>query len=145
MPPSLPDDGRNPGLVRGPKWRTRTNPQRRHRLAAVTFALIVAVGVAIMWCAMWALAALGAPRWVVALPWIVPTIGAVMKNVGRPRPAPLTDDDDDTWPGYAIRWAMAGELEPRPAPARVVTAVLFGAPVAWAVLVPGVLTIIGLT
>jgi len=113
-------------------------------MAALTFAIVVIVGLALMSLAMWALSALGAPGWVVLLPWLVPTAVALVKNVVRPTVAEVTDDDDDSWPGYSIRWAMAGEIEPRPAAARIVGAVLFGAPVAWATLVTGALTVLGL-
>ena len=131
-------------LVRGPKWRTRTNPTRRHVAAAVTFASVVAFGLAVMWGCIRVLQWLDAPdrlRWSL---WLVPTVGVVAWTVLRPRESGLSDDDDDSWFGYSIRWVLVGEQEPRPVPLRLIAAVLFGAPVVWAVLVLGLLTIVGL-
>ena len=67
-----------------------------------------------------------------------------MWTLTRPTVSGLSDDDDDSWFGYSIRWVLVGELEPRPTPVRVVAAVVFGAPVVWAVLVAGVLTLVGI-
>lgn len=131
-------------FLRGPKWRTRTSPGRRHRAAALTFGLIVVVGLALMGLAIWLMRWLDAPTWVVLLPWTLPTAGVIVWTLVRPTVAEVTDDDDDSWFGYSIRWALAGELDPRPAPIRVVAAVLFGAPTVWAVAMSGLLTLTGL-
>lgn len=131
-------------LLRGPKWRTRTTAVRRHRAAAATFAIVVLVGAALMWGAMSLLSALGAGTVVIVLPWLVPTAAVTVWTLVRPTAARLTDDDDDTWFGYAIRWALVGELDARPAALRLVAALLFGAPVGWALLVLAVLTLVGL-
>lgn len=140
-----PRDGSSPEeFLRGPKWRTRTTDANRHRFASLTFALIVVVGVALVGATIWLLRWLGAPTWVASLPWVAPTVGALVWTLVRPRAAEITDDDDDSWFGYSIRWALVGELAPRPVPARIVSAVLFGAPVAWAVLVSGLLTLVGI-
>lgn len=131
-------------FIRGPKWRTRTSPQRRHRAAALTFAIVVAVGGAMMLGCMWLLSWAGAPGWVLTLPWIFPTAGALVWTLTRPIVAGLTDDDDDSWFGYSIRWVLVGELEPRPVPIRVIAAALFGAPIVWALQLLGLLTITGI-
>jgi hypothetical protein len=131
-------------LIRGPKWRTRTTPSRRHRAAMLTFAIVVGVGTALLAGSIWALSLAGAPPWLVSLPWWLPTIGAVVWTLGRPAPAEVTDDDDDSWFGHSLRWVLVGELAPRPAIARVVAAIVFGAPVAWALLVIGLLTLLGI-
>lgn len=131
-------------FLRGPKWRTRTSPGRRHRAAALTFGMILLVGLGVMWLASWSIGWLGVPTWIVLLPWLLPTAGAIVWTLARPMVAEVSDDDDDSWFGYSIRWALVGELDPRPAPARVVAALLFGAPVAWAIGVSGLLTLTGL-
>jgi hypothetical protein len=131
-------------FIRGPKWRTRALPATRHRAAAATFAVIVAVGVATMYGAVRLSSWAGAPGWVVAMPWWLPTVGVLGWTLLRPTTSGLSDDDDDSWFGYSIRWVLVGELEPRPAPQRLIAAVLFGAPVVWSVLVLGLLTIVGL-
>ena len=138
-PPEPPSE-----FIRGPKWRTRTSPARRHRAAAITFAIVTVVGVAMMLGGMWLLAWAGAPEWGLTLLWFVPTVGVLVWTLLRPTVAGLTDDDDDSWFGYSIRWVLVGELEPRQAPTRMVTATLFGAPVVWALLLGGLLTITGI-
>lgn len=131
-------------FIRGPKWRTRTSPAKRHRMAIVSVAVVAAVGTAVMWACMTLLRWLDAPSWVVLLPWLLPTAGALLWTVIRPTVADVTDDDDDSWLGYSIRWAMVGESEPRPTALRIVAAVVIGAPVVWAVIVSGLLSLIGL-
>ena len=129
--------------VRRSLWRVRTTPDKRVALATATFAVVIVVGAALMLLPIAGLRAAGAPGWVVALPWIIPTVGAVVWSVVRPTPARLTDDDDDSWVGYSIRLMLVGSEEPRTRPARVVAALLFGAPVAWSLIVFGVLELLG--
>lgn len=131
-------------FVRGPKWRTRTTASRRHRAAALTFALIVAVGATVMWALLWSFDRLDAPGWIVTLTWAIPTAGVLLWTLIRPSPAELTDDDDDSWFGYTIRWALVGELEPRAVPLRIVVALIVGAPVGWALVLVALLTIAGI-
>lgn len=131
-------------LIRGPKWRTRTTATRRHTAASVTFALVASIGLAAMWGCTWLLGRLDAPGWVLASAWALPTAGAVAWTTIRPSVSGLTDDDDDSWLGYSIRWVLVGEIEPRPAPVRVIVAILFGAPVGWALLLIGLLTLTGI-
>jgi hypothetical protein len=131
-------------FIRGPKWRTRTAPARRKRAAAATVAVIAVVGAALMWGWTMLLVWLSAPRWVVATPWLLPTAGALVWTLARPTPAAVTDDDDDGWIGYSIRWALVGETRPRPTPVRVVTTIVIGAPIVWAVLLSGLLTLTGM-
>ena len=138
------DDHQPSEFIRGPKWRTRTTPASRHRAAGATFAVIVAVGAATMIGAMWILTRIGAPGWIVATPWWLPTAGVLAWTLLRPTVSGLSDDDDDSWFGYSIRWALVGERTARPAPVRVVAAVLTGAPVVWAILVSGLLTLTGI-
>lgn len=139
----MPSDQRSE-FVRGPKWRTRTTPARRHRLALLTFAVVVMVGGAVLVGAASLLAWTGAPGWLVAAPWWVPTAATVVWTLVHPTVAGLSDDDDDSWFGYSIRWVLVGEHEARRAPVRVVAAAVFGAPVVWAVAVAGLLTLVGI-
>ncbi len=130
-------------FIRGPKWRTRTTAGRRTVAALVTFALIAGTGFVIMVLVMVGLDRLGAPDWVVALPWIVPTAGMLAWALGHPGPAVLSDVDDDCWTGFSIRTVMVGRNEARPRPLRVITAVLFGAPVVWSSVVFGIAELLG--
>ena len=90
------------------------------------------------------LRALGAPTWVVALPWLLPIVGMLIWTVRSPAPAVLSDDDDESWSGYAIRSIMVGAVERRPAPVRVLAALLFGAPVVWSFVVLTALELTGI-
>lgn len=131
-------------LVRPPKWRTRTTPERRHRAATATFAIVVGVGLALVVAITSALDSLGAGPLLVVMPWLAPTVAVVVWTLVRPSVARVTDDDDDTWFGYAIRWVLVGEDEPRSASVRLVAALLFGGPVGWSLLVVALLTVLGL-
>jgi hypothetical protein len=132
-------------LIAAPRRRYRLDPTRRRRLAALTFALLVVLGAALMTFAWWVFA-LALPRSATAiLVWLVPTLGTLTWVVVRPGPAETHDDNDDqTWPGYAIRYVLVGEDTPRPVPHRVIAAVLFGAPVAWCLLLVGGVSALGL-
>jgi hypothetical protein len=116
-------------FLRRSLWRIRTTPERRSAAAGVTFIILLGVGAAIIWAAFAALSWLGAHGWVAALPWLVPTIGALVWALGRPTPAILSDDDDDSWVGYSIRLVMIGSEAPRPRPVRAFLAMVLGAPV----------------
>lgn len=131
-------------FVRGPRWRTRTTPRRRHLAAAVTLGVVVLVGLLAMWACAWSLARLGASGSVLFLAWAVPTALVVLWTLVRPTVAEVTDDDDDSWFGYAIRWALVGEIDCRPAPVRVLVAVVLGGPVGWALVVFALLTVTGI-
>lgn len=131
-------------LIRGPKWRTRTTESRRHTAATITFVLLISVGLVTLWGCAWVLGRFDAPGWVLAAVWAVPAAGTVAWTTIRPSVSGLTDDDDDSWLGYSIRWVLVGELEPRPAPVRVIAAILFGAPLGWVLLLIGLLTISGI-
>ena len=56
-------------FIRGPKWRTRAAPGRRATGVVVTVAAIAAVGLVIMALPMWLLDRLGAPTWLITMPW----------------------------------------------------------------------------
>lgn len=138
------DTERRSEFIRGPKWRTLTSPGRRRRAALVTFVIIVAIGAAILGAVLWVLTWLGAPTWLAITPWLVPTVLTVAWGLTRPVPAVATDDDDDGWTTYSIQYVLVGEDTARAAPARLVAATLFGAPVIWSLLVFGLSTLVGL-
>lgn len=98
----------------------------------ITFALLVTFGAGVLILVTAGLRRLDAPGWVVALPWIAPTVGMSVWSLARPTPAVMSDDDDDSWVGYVIRLVMVGSERPRQRAVRLITAVLFGAPLGWA-------------
>ena len=139
-----PHVGEPNDLIRGPKWRTRTTPGRRRVGVAVTVAIIVLLGLAIVGAVTLGLRALDAPGWVVAMPWLLPIAGTVTWTLVSPTAAVLSDDDDDSWTGYAIRWVLVGPDEPRSVPTRLIAAVLLGAPIVWSFVVLTVVELSGI-
>lgn len=130
-------------FIRGPKWRTRTTAAGRRRAAIVTFALVVAVGSIVMGGTIWLLVWIGAPAWIPWSLWLVPTVAVVAWAAIAPRPAVVSDDDDEAWTTFAIQFVFVGESTARPAPVRVVSALIFGAPVIWSLTVFGLSTLVG--
>jgi hypothetical protein len=132
-------------LIAPPRRRYRLEPTRRRRLAALTFALLFGIGAALMAIAWWVLS-LGVASSVTAIiVWLLPTLGVLTWVVVRPGPAETDDtNDDQTWPGFAIRYVLVGEDTPRPLPLRVIAAVVFGAPIGWCVLLVGCVGLLGL-
>ena len=132
-------------MIQPPRWRYRVTPERRRRRAALTFAIVVAVGVAVMIGLWWLAGAAGLSGFVRIVIWLVPTVAVLVWTVVAPSVAESTDHNDtQTWPGFAIRYGLVGEDEPRPLPVRIAIAALFGAPVGWALVVIGILGVIGL-
>lgn len=112
--------------------------------ATATFGAVVAVGTAIM-AGLWRVADwLGTPTWIIIGGWLMPTVGVATWSIARAPVAGLTDDDDDTWLGHCIRWALVGPSTPRPVALRIFLALVFGGPVGWAVAAAALATITGL-
>lgn len=131
-------------LIRGPKWRVEASPEKRRRAVAVTLAIGLAIGLVVLWGVMWALGELGAPGWLVLAPWFAPTAVILIWTLVRPQPA-VVADDDQAWVTYSVRYVMFGDDEPRPAPMRVIAALVVGAPIAWALCLFWLLAVVGLT
>ena len=136
--------GRNDDMILPPPWRTRTSARRRAVAAAVTFALLFAVGFALMAFAMALLGRIGAPAAVTAAPWYVPTLAVLAWNLRTPTPAIAGDEGDESWTIYAIRAVLVGPEARRSRPARAIAAVVFGAPIVWSLLLIGVLSLAGI-
>lgn len=96
----------------------------------MTFASTFAFGLALLALAMVGLDALGAPGWLVVLPWLVPTVAVLGWSLVRPRAADRHDDDHG-WVDYVSTRVLVGEERLRPTPQRVLTAVVAGGPIGW--------------
>ncbi len=131
-------------FIRGPKWRTRTAPEHRARAAVTTFAVLQIVGLILMVLMINLLEALDAPWGVTTMPFWLPTIAVLVWTLARPTPAVATDDDDDSWTTFSVRHVLVGEDRPRSAPLRILAAAVFGAPIAWALGLFGLLALLGL-
>ena len=132
-------------FISGPRWRYRLEPTRRRRLAALTFAFLVIIGTTLMAAVWWTFSLVFVSAITVILVWLVPTVAVLTWVAFRPDPAETDDDNDDqTWPGFAIRYVLVGEDTPRPLPHRIVAAVVFGAPTGWCLLFVGCVSVLGL-
>lgn len=139
-----PDDpAERSEFIRGPRWRVTAAPSRRRTAAWVTFATVVVVGVVPLAFTVWLLARLDAPGWLVLAPWWLPTLGLLAWTLIRPRPA-VAANDEQAWVTYAVCSVLFGADETRPAPARVIIAVVFGGPTVWALALIWLFAIIGL-
>lgn len=133
-------------MIAPPRWRYRTTPERRHRAAVFTFVVVLVVGMAIMLGLWWIESAVDLSTFVRVQVWLIPTVAVLVWTIVAPSASESTDDNDtQTWPGYAIRYVLVGEDTVRPLPARLAAAALFGAPVGWALVIVGLLTLLGLT
>ncbi len=131
-------------MIMRPAWRYRTTPGRRALGIGVTFVLLGAAGTGLMALVIAALRALDAPSGVASAPWWLPTLLALGWTLHHPKPGEVTEDGDDSWLVLSIRATMVGIGTARPRPLRVITAVVFGAPVAWGLVVVAVLVLAGI-
>ncbi len=130
-------------FIRGPRWRVEASPGRLRTASLMTFAIVFVVGLVAMSLMMLLLTVVGAAGWLVAAPWWLATLGVLAWTLLRARPAVATDDDE-AWITYAVKFVLVGPSEPRPAPVRVVVAVVVGGPTGWALMVVWILALLGL-
>jgi hypothetical protein len=131
-------------MIMRPAWRSRTTARRRAVAAGLTCALIGALGLVLLWLVVWVLDRLDAPGWLVSGPWWIPTLVSLVWALRRPKPGEVTEDGADSWLILSMRTVMVGVDEPRPRPLRAITAVVFGAPFAWGLVVVAILTLAGI-
>lgn len=127
-----------------PPWRTRARPRSVWIGVAVTFAAIIAIGIAVLGGAIALLRYAGAPAWVGVAAWVGPTVLTLLWAVFRPDPATASEDEAQPWSDYAVRAVMIGVDEPRPVPHRVITGVVFGGPLLVYLTITVVLEALGL-
>ena len=126
-------DDRNEFLAK-PPWRGRASPRRKAVALSSTFGAIIILGFALLWLLFVVLDKLTSAGWVIPVTWVALTALTALWAM-RSKPADPTDYDGQSWVEYVIRFVMVGEQQVRPAPQRVMTAVIFGAPLvlAWIV------------
>jgi len=127
-----------------PTWRTRTSPARLRLAIGFTFTLIVVVGWFVLGFVLVLLDYGDVPAGVFHAVWIVPTVGAVLWVLLKPDPATASEDEAQPWSDYVVRAVMIGVDEPRPAVQRIVTGIVFGAPLAVYLVITVVLEALGL-
>lgn len=110
-----------------------------------SFGVMLLVGIMVMVGAATLLGRLGAPGWVIVAAWVSATGSVMLWTFITPTPADRTDYEGQGWTEYVVRFIMIGEDSPREVPMRIITGVLFGAPVAAMSIILGLLAIVGIT
>ena len=135
---------RSDDMIRGPSWRKRTTPARRHRAALITIVLYLVPGLGLMIGSIVVLGLAGAAGWIQLLPWLVPMVSVLAWSLSDPTPADVTDFEEQTWSGYVIRYVLIGEEVPRDRPHRIIAAVVLGGPVGWVIVIATALAVVGI-
>lgn len=127
-----------------PAWRLRAAPGPRAVAITVTFASMLVLGGVVIGLLVAALRALDAPGWLQLATWLIPAAAVTVWACRPTEPATVSDVESQGWGEYVARYVMVGNEEVRPLPLRVVTGVLFGAPVAGALVVFALLALLGI-
>ena len=131
-------------LIRGPRWRVEAPPGRLRVAAVATFATLFVAGLVAMGFAMWLLATVGAPGWLVLAPFWLAVLAVLAWTLLRPAPA-VTSNDDEAWITYAVLYVLVGRDVPRSTPTRVIVAVVLGGPTVGGLSIAWLLAAVGLT
>lgn len=134
---------RNPFLPK-PPWRTRVGTGTLWAAIATTFAIMTAIGLALLLLVVVLLDYADAPGWLTLLLWAVPTASMLVWALRGRVPATASDYEAQSWSDYSVRAVMIGIERPRPVPARIVTGVLFGAPLGVWIVVGVLLDLLGI-
>lgn len=127
-----------------PPWRRRVGTGPRGLAITLTFALAIALGAAVLMLALLVVRKLDAPSWVQVMVWVVPTVATTGWSTRSRTPATKSDSDAQGWGEYVARFVMVGNETVRSIPLRVITGVLFGAPLAFYLVVLVVLAAAGI-
>lgn len=127
-----------------PPWRNRTTDGRRGKAIGFTFACYALAGAVFMTALLWLLGWIGVPGWVTMLAWLVPTVLVTLWALRTNTPALIDELESQPWTEYVLRTVMVGSERPRPRPARLVTGIVLGAPVAYGAILLLVLNVIGI-
>ncbi len=114
----------------GPKWRARARPASLWAAVLVTFGLVIMAGGVVLWFAIVLLDYADAPGWLIVAGWMALTFAVLGWALRTDVAAIASDYEDQAWSEYAVRAVMVGRDQPRSSSARMITAVVFGAPLA---------------
>jgi hypothetical protein len=128
-----------------PAWRARVGRRPRAIAIAATFALVLVLGGATLWLLFVVVRKLDAPGSVQLVVWLIPTFAVTTWAVRSRAAATMSDVESQGWSEYVVRFVMIGNETPRPVPLRVVTGIVFGAPVACYLIAITVLALAGIT
>lgn len=138
-------DGERNEFLLGPAWRTRARPAALWAAVAVTFGIVLLAGGVVLWLALALLGSIGADDGFVVIVWLGLTLAVLAWALRTSTPAMASDYEDQAWSEYAVRAVMIGREQRRQRAARVITAVLFGAPLAVGVPLLFLLAVIGVS
>jgi hypothetical protein len=110
----------------------------------LTFAVFLAIGGVLFLLIVVLLDYADAPWWLVFLLWLVPTVSMLAWALRGRIPATASDYEAQSWGDYSVRAVMIGIEQPRNVPARVATAVLFGAPLGVWIVIGILLDLLGI-
>ena len=127
-----------------PAWRTRVSAPTRWAAVAVTFAGTLVIGATVLVGGLVVLHQFAADEWVAPTVWVILTVIMIVWTLLKPDPATASEDEAQPWSDYVVRAVMIGVDEPRPAVQRIVTGIVFGAPLAVYLVITVVLEALGL-
>lgn len=128
-----------------PAWRSRAGRRQRAIAIAATFALVLLLGGATFWLLFLVIRKFDAPGSVQLVVWLIPTLAVTTWAVRSGSPATVSDVESQGWSEYVVRYVMIGNETARTVPLRVVTGIVFGAPVACYLIAITVLALAGIT
>lgn len=138
-------EGERNEFLSGPAWRTRARPRLLWTAIAATFGVVILAGSVVLWIVFAVLGAVGMPDGLVVLVWVALTSAVVAWALRTTTPALASDYEEQAWSEYAVRAVMIGREQPRQRAARVITAALFGAPLAVGVPLLFLLAVVGVS
>ena len=126
-------------------WRLRAGRRRRALAITATFMLVLLFGAATFWLLFAVIRKLDATGTVQFVVWLIPTAAVTAWAVRSSAPATVSDVESQGWSEYVVRFVMIGNETVRSVPLRVITGIVFGAPVACYFIAVTVLAVAGIT
>ncbi len=112
-----------------PRWRTHAGFRRLALAIGVTFAAVVAFGLVLLLLIIGLIDWLDAPAVISFLLWIGLTISTVAWALAARSPATSSEMEYQPWSEFSVRYVMIGNEQARAPGLRIVTGLMFGAPV----------------
>jgi hypothetical protein len=125
-------------------WRLRAGHRQRASAIAATFVSMLFFGAATFWLLFAVFDKLGAPGWLEFVVWLAPTLAVTGWAIRSTAPATVSDVESQGWGEYVVRFVMIGDETARPVPLRIITGIVFGAPVACYFIAITVLALVGI-
>lgn len=131
-------------FLSGPRWRERTSAESRWVAVCITFAILVVIGLVVVWGLLVVVAKIGGGLPSEPITWLALAALLLPWALRSPQPATASDYEAQPWTEYAIRSVMVGVDRPRSRWLRAVAVVAFGPPLLGFAVVYGLLSIVGI-